>query len=92
MSQSVSIQLGPDQIQAMIESAKREVVQHIIAQHKDELDFISQAQAGGILDVSAKTLIDIPATKLPRYNVAPFGKAIRYRLSDVQRYAKSCQE
>lgn len=86
---AVAISLSPDQVREIIAGAQADLVRHLIARHKDSFDYISKAQAGGILDVSAKTLDQIPAKKLPRYNI---GGTIRFRLSEVDRYLAGSKE
>lgn len=83
-----AITLTPEQEREIIREAKNELVIHLITQHKDELDYISPAQAAGILDVNPKTLMGL---KIPRY-VLVVGKVIKYRLSEVLAYLQTTKE
>jgi len=57
------------------------VVREIIANHGEALTLISAAQACGMLDVTAKSLMDLD---LPKVDLMNNGRLIRYRLSDIR--------
>lgn len=83
-----TITLTPEQEREIVREARNELVIHLITQHKDEFDYISPAQAAGILDVNPKTLMGLP---IPRY-VLVVGKVIKYRISEVLAYLKTTKE
>jgi len=80
------ITLSPEQTSSILAEAKAELVAHLITQHKDDLSFLSPAQAGGYLDVTQNTLMDL---KIPRSRI---GTKIRYQLSDLKKYLESTKE
>lgn len=86
-----AIPLSPDERKAILKRVTADLVAHLIAQHKDEADYISPAQAAGIIDVNPKTLASIDRKKLPRYEIVE-GKVIRYRLSEVLSYVEKTKE
>jgi len=88
MSKPAAINLTPDQEKRIIKEAVAELVQLLITQHKNEWDYISPAQAAGILDVNPKTLIGM---KIPRY-VLVVGKVVKYRLSEVMAFLQTTRE
>lgn len=66
--------------QGGIEEIKAQVVRQLITAHKDDLDLISPAQAGGILDLTQKGL---DALNLPKVDLLNNGRTIRYRMKDI---------
>ena len=82
------ITLTEKQLAGLLEEVKSELVQSLIVAHKDEFDFITPAQAGGLLDISAQTLAKI---KLPRYVLAA-KSVVRYKLSEVLAHIKASRE
>lgn len=83
-----AIKISPEQERQIVRDAKNELVQHLITQHKDEFDYISPAQAAGILDVNPATMRTL---KIPRYVLVP-NKVIKYRLSEVLAYLQTTKE
>lgn len=63
-----------------IEEIKAAVVRELITAHKDDLDLISPAQAGGILDLTPKGLEGL---NLPKVDLLGNGRSIRYHLSHI---------
>lgn len=87
----MNLPLTESQIAQIVADARQDIVTHVIASHKDDLDTISTAQAGGILDISAATLSNIPRKQLPRYVIIP-NKVVKYRLSEVRAYLATTRE
>jgi len=81
----MNITLTPDQLQSVLNQARAEVVQTILAKHGDELTLISKAQAAGLLDVDGKTL---DSMGIPRV-VLCAKKKIAYRLCDIKAFIES---
>ena len=77
-----------DQKKSVVSEAKAELVAYLIAQHKQDFDYISPAQVAGMLDVSLQTLIKL---NIPRY-VMVVGKVVKYRLSEVRAYLQTTRE
>lgn len=73
------ITLTPDQEKAILAEATAQLVQHLISKGNTAI-LLTPAQAGGILDVSPATLMQM---HIPRIDLSGNGKAFRYRLSDV---------
>lgn len=86
-----AIPISPEERKAILKRVTSEMVAQLIAQHRDDADYISPAQAAGIIDVNPKTLASIDRKKLPRYEIVE-GKVIRYRLSEVLSYVQSTRE
>ena len=83
-----TITLTPEQERAIVREAKAELVASLITQHKNDWDYISPAQAAGILDVNPKTLMGLP---IHRYPIV-VGKVVKYRLSEVLAFVQSTRE
>lgn len=75
------IQLTPEERKEFIRQAREQLVAELITQHKEDLDLISRAQAGGILDVAPNTLASVPGLK--PVNLVP-GSVVKYRLSNIR--------
>lgn len=84
-----TVTLTPEQEKRIIKEAKAELVASLITQHKNDWDYISPAQAAGILDVNSKTLLNMK--KIHRYPIV-VGKVVKYRLSEVLAYVQSTRE
>ena len=82
------ITLTPSQLSSIINDARSELVRMLITEHKNEFDFISPAQAAGLLDVSAPTMLKL---KIPRYVFAA-KTIVRYKLSEVLAYIAASRE
>lgn len=82
------ITLTPQQEAYIIRQAVAETVATLISQHKDEFDYISPAQAAGMIDVNPKTLSGLP---IKRYVLVP-NKVVKYRLSEVRAYLQTTKE
>ena len=55
------------------------------------MSMLSAAQVAELLGLSARSVYDIPESRLPRYRVGAQGGAIRYELADVEAYKASCR-
>lgn len=63
-------------------SIREELVLRLMKEHCEEIQTVSPAQAAGILDISIKSLWDIP--DLPRIEVTE--RIIKYRISDIREW------
>jgi hypothetical protein len=77
-----TLALTADQIGALMDEARAEIVASILAKHADSLTLVSKAQAAGLLDLDTKTLDSLP---IPRVVIVP-KKKIAYRLTDIAKF------
>jgi hypothetical protein len=84
----MNITLTEPQLDALIDSARAEIVASILAKQSDQLTLVSKAQAAGLLDVDSKTLDSLP---IPRVVIAA-KKKISYRLADLAEFIEKNME
>ena len=82
------ITLTDKQLSDLLSEVRAELVQRIYTQEKDELDYISQTQVCGLLDISLSTLSKI---SLKRHVLIP-KKVVRYKRSELKAFMDSCRE
>lgn len=82
------ISLTDQQTERLLEQVKSEMVTALICQHKDALDFITPAQAAGILNVQPSTLLKLP---IRRHAIVP-KTVVRYKLSEILAYLETVSE
>jgi len=63
------------------EAITARVVATLIREHGESLRLLTPSQVCGLLDVTPKTLLEM---KLPKVDLLNNGRAIRYRLKDIE--------
>jgi len=84
----MNIHLTKTQTEELIESARADVVKHILTECREQLCLLSVQQASGMLDCTPQTLLNM---KLPRIVLIP-NKVVRYKLSDVLDFIAASRE
>lgn len=79
----MTVDLSNQERRAMIDHATRIIAQQLIEEQSGDLVVLSASQVCGILDVTPKTLADLP---IPKIDLLGNARAIRYRASDVADY------
>ena len=82
------ITLTDKRLSELLDEVRADLVQRLLTEQKTELDYISQTQVCGLLDISLSTLTSL---KLPRYVLIP-KKVVRYKLSEVMAFVKASRE
>ena len=73
----------PEQ-RVLLEMTADKLCQHIIDSGvADDLILLSPARAGGLCDVSSRTLTE---SAIPKVDLLGNGRALRYRLSDLKKH------
>jgi hypothetical protein len=78
------LDLTPTERKEVIDRIIAGTIEPLLTEYRDELDLLSPAQVGGILDVSTNTLKDL---EIPRITLIP-GKIYRYRASAIKQHLK----
>jgi hypothetical protein len=76
------LDLTPTERKEVIDRVITGTIEHLLAEHRDNLDLLSPAQVCGILDVSANTLTNL---QIPKITIIP-GKVYRYRASVIKQH------
>ena len=82
------ITLTEKRLSELLDEVRTELVQRLLTDQKTELDYISQTQVCGLLDISLSTLTGM---KVPRYVIIP-KKVVRYKRSELKAFMDSCRE
>lgn len=78
---TAAIEVGGDQLDSLLESARREVVATILRERRSQLEVFTPSELAGLLNVNVKTL---DAMGVPRLNLP--GRVVRYRMGDVVKW------
>ena len=84
----MNINLTQSQTEALIDSARAELVAQLMTECREAICLLSVQQVAGMLDVNPQTLTSM---KLPRVVLIPH-KVVRYALSDVMAFIAAARE